>query len=156
MQNIPYTLVMADDDEDDRLLAQDAMEAAGINYKCHTVNNGRELLDYLRNQGVYANDKLNTLPRVILLDLNMPILDGRETLKELKTDPELSLIPVVVLSTSKNDFDVAESYRFGASSYLVKPTDFESMVEMMKSFSDYWFSKALVPEAVHLAPVNKK
>ncbi|MFW8591609.1 response regulator [Glaciecola sp. 2405UD65-10] len=141
----PFTIIMADDDEDDRLLAQDAMEAAGANYLCHTVADGQELLDFLRCEGKYESNAINDVPSVILLDLNMPILDGRETLKQLKKDDKLSSIPVVILSTSSADEDVHEGYLLGASSYMVKPTDFGSLVNMMKSFNNYWFECAAIP-----------
>jgi len=136
---------MADDDEDDRLLTQDAMEASGAKYLCHTVCDGQELLDFLRCEGKYSENTINDVPSVILLDLNMPILDGRETLKQLKSDKRLSSIPVVILSTSSTDEDINEGYLLGASSYMVKPTDFSSLVTMMKSFNDYWFEYAAIP-----------
>lgn len=144
----PFTIIMADDDEDDRLLAQDALEATGSNYLCHTVADGQELLDYLRCEGKYVLNETCDLPSVILLDLNMPILDGRETLKQLKNDPLLCSIPVVILSTSADDEDVGKSYRLGASSYMVKPSDFGSLVSMMKSFNAYWFETASIPRVV--------
>jgi two-component system response regulator len=141
----PFTIILADDDEDDRLLAQDAMEAAGASYQCHTVCDGQELLDYLRSAGKYKDKPVNDLPSVILLDLNMPILDGRETLRLLKEDPELSNIPVVILSTSAAEEDINEGYALGAASYMVKPNDFSTLVEMMKCFNQYWFGYASIP-----------
>jgi two-component system response regulator len=141
----PFTIILADDDEDDRLLAQDAMEAAGASYQCHTVCDGQELLDYLRCEGKYKTNLICDLPSVILLDLNMPILDGRETLRQLKEDPKLTNIPVVILSTSAADEDINEGYGLGASSYMVKPSDFDALVNMMKCFNDYWFDCASIP-----------
>lgn len=141
----PFTLIMADDDEDDRLLAQDAMEEAGGDYLCHTVNNGQELLDYLRCEGKFSHNDSCESPSVILLDLNMPIMDGRETLKQLKADPFLSHIPVVILSTSSADEDINVGYGLGASSYMVKPHDFGSLVQMMKCFNVYWFDSVSLP-----------
>lgn len=141
----PFTVIMADDDEDDRLLAQDAMEASGAQYLCHSVGDGQELLDFLRCEGKYSANEIGDVPSVILLDLNMPILDGRETLKLLKQDPALSTIPVVVLSTSSADEDISEAYRLGASSYMVKPTEFSALVNMMTSFNSYWFDCAAIP-----------
>lgn len=141
----PMTIIMADDDEDDRLLAQDAMQASGANCLCHTVNDGQELLDYLRCEGKYADNDVADLPSVILLDLNMPILDGRETLKQLKSDPHLSKIPVVILSTSNDELDINSSYSLGASSYMVKPNNFGSLVDLMSCFNNYWFDFATIP-----------
>jgi two-component system response regulator len=142
---VPFTIILADDDEDDRLLAQDAMEAAGATYECHTVCDGQELLDYLRCAGKYKDKPVNSLPSVILLDLNMPILDGRETLRRLKDDAQLSNIPVVILSTSTAEEDITEGYGLGAASYMVKPNDFSTLVDMMKCFNKYWFDYASIP-----------
>lgn len=141
----PFTVVMADDDDDDKLLAQDAMEAAGSSYQCLTVGDGKELLDLLRHEGKYTNLPVSTLPSVILLDLNMPILDGRETLRQLKQDNVLNSIPVVILSTSENEDDINLGYKLGAASYMVKPNDFDSLVKMMKSFNEYWFDSVALP-----------
>ncbi|MBF7073421.1 response regulator [Glaciecola sp. MH2013] len=146
--NEPNLILMADDDEDDRMLAKDAMEAAGASYSCHTVADGQELLDYLRCEGQYRDKAPTDLPSVILLDLNMPILDGRQTLKQLKADTRLSSIPVVILSTSAESDDINEGYCLGASSYMVKPTEFSTMVNMMKQFNDFWFECASVPSFV--------
>jgi two-component system response regulator len=145
-------ILMADDDEDDRLLAKDAMEAAGANYECFTVADGQELLDYLRCEGPYQHKASTELPSVILLDLNMPIMDGRETLKQLKADASLARIPVVILSTSSEAFDINDGYGLGASSYMIKPTEFSSMVTMMKQFNDYWFDCASVPLLSAISP----
>ena len=141
----PFTIILADDDEDDKLLAQDAMEAAGSSYQCHTVSDGQELLDYLRCEGNYNNNTISELPSVILLDLNMPILDGRETLRLLKLEPYLANIPVIILSTSAAEEDINEGYALGASSYMVKPNDFDSLVDMMKCFNNYWFDCVSIP-----------
>ena len=151
---VPFTIILADDDEDDRLLAQDAMEAAGATYQCHTVCDGQELLDYLRCTGKYKDKPVSNRPSVILLDLNMPILDGRETLRLLKEDPGFSNIPVVVLSTSAADEDISEGYGLGAASYMVKPNDFSTLVEMMKCFNKYWFDYASIPHLISNTPPN--
>lgn len=153
--NKSFTIIMADDDEDDRLLAQDAMEAAGGSYLCHTVGDGQELLDYLRCEGKYSGNESCEAPSVILLDLNMPILDGRDTLKQLKNDPRLSSIPVVILSTSSADEDISEGYGLGASSYMIKPTDFGSLVSMMQCFNTYWFEHASIPYVNTASETNK-
>jgi two-component system response regulator len=144
----PTVILMADDDEDDRLLAKDAMEAAGSKYSCFTVADGQELLDYLRCEGAFTGKAPAELPSVILLDLNMPVMDGRETLKQLKADKFLASIPVVILSTSAEVEDINDGYGLGASSYMIKPTEFSSMVTMMKQFNDYWFDCASVPMMV--------
>lgn len=140
-----YSIIMADDDEDDRMLTQDAMQAAGSHYDFITVADGQELLDFLRCEGKYKQGRNMGLPSVILLDLNMPILDGRETLKRLKADPILASIPVVILSTSGEKEDINDSYALGASSYMVKPPEFSTLIDMMRQFNSYWFECSMVP-----------
>lgn len=137
---LPFTILMADDDEDDILLTQDAMEAAGIVHNLMTVSDGQQLLSYLR-----AQDDEHKYPSVILLDLNMPIMDGREVLKELKNDALLKAIPVVILSTSSLDEDINQGYALGASAYFSKPDNFDTLVDLMKTFNLYWYEHASVP-----------
>lgn len=141
----PFFVLLADDDEDDRLLAKDAMKDAGYGHNCLSVNDGEELLQLLRGEGKFESKIPPTLPSVILLDLNMPVLDGRETLKQLKKDPMLKRIPVVIFSTSNTPEDIEQGYDLGASSYMVKPANYALLVEMMKTFGNYWSDYASVP-----------
>jgi two-component system response regulator len=143
---------LADDDEDDRLLAKDAITEAGYGSNCLFVNDGGELLQVLRGEGKFKSVVPQALPSVILLDLNMPILDGRETLKQLKQDALLKRIPVVIFSTSNNPEDIEQGYELGASSYLVKPANYKLLVAMMKTFGNYWSEYASVPS---LRPNNE-
>jgi two-component system response regulator len=147
-KNRPFFVLMADDDEDDRLLAHDAMDAAGYGDHCQTVEDGTELLQFLRREGKYANTEgeSENLPSVILLDLNMPILDGRDTLKQLKEDELLRRIPVIIFSTSSDEQDIMQVYDLGASAYMVKPTNFDTLVDMMQTFGHYWADHAVVPK----------
>src|SRR5262245_47609520 len=124
----PKVILMAEDDADDRLLAQDALSECGLASDLHFVENGEELLDYLFQRGKYANHDEAPRPTLILLDLNMPRKDGREVLKEIKGDPSLRTIPVVVLTTSRADTDVDRIYQLGANSFITKPARFDSLV----------------------------
>jgi CheY-like chemotaxis protein len=141
----PITILMADDDPDDRLLTSDAMKEARLINDLRFVENGEELLDYLRRQGKFAPPADAPRPGLILLDLNMPRKDGRTVLKELKNDPELRSIPVVVLTTSKDDEDVYRSYDLGVNSYVVKPVTFEALVDTLQTLEKYWFQIVELP-----------
>ncbi len=139
-------ILMADDDEDDRLMAKEALDEARLVNDFHFVEDGEELLDYLYHRGKYANPANSPRPGLILLDLNMPKKDGREALKEIKSDPELRQIPIVVLTTSKAEEDVLRTYDLGVNSYITKPVTFEGLVEVMKSLTQYWFEIVKLPE----------
>ncbi len=138
------TILMADDDEDDRLMAEEAMQEARVLNDIHFVKDGVELMEYLCYQGEYNH---NNAPRpdLILLDLNMPRKDGREALKEIKADPELRQIPIVVLTTSKADEDIYRTYDLGVNSYITKPVSFEGLVEVMRHLTSYWFNIVKLP-----------
>jgi CheY-like chemotaxis protein len=138
---------MADDDEDDRVLVKNAFEESRLSGEIHFVQDGEELLDYLRRRGKYAALISVPLPHLILLDLNMPRKDGREALKEIKNDPGLRGIPIVVLTTSRSEEDIHRSYDLGVNSFIVKPVSFESLVEVVKALRRYWFEVVVLPEA---------
>lgn len=138
--------MVAEDDEDDRLLMQDALEENRLANALHFVGDGEELMDYLRHQGDYADPQSSPRPSLILLDLNMPRKDGREALKEIKADPDLRQIPVVVLTTSKAEEDILRTYDLGVSSFIAKPVVFESMVQIMKMLGTYWFEIVELPD----------
>lgn len=137
-------ILMADDDEDDFLLTQRALKKSRLINQLIRVSDGEELLDYLRQKGKY--NKSNTkLPSFILLDLNMPRMDGREALKEIKSDPELKDIPVVVFTTSKAEEDIIKSYKLGVNSFVTKPVTFDSLIDVMKSLGNYWLEIVELP-----------
>ncbi len=138
-------ILMADDDDDDRLLARDALAEAETEAELHFVRNGEELLDYLHQRGDFQSPEAAPRPGLVLLDLNMPLKDGREALREIKTDPELRRIPVVVLTTSKADTDVGAIYELGANSFISKPFQFEALVDVMKTLGQYWFQTVELP-----------
>ncbi len=145
----PITILMADDDADDRRLTRDALEESRLANDLRFVENGEELLDYLRHQGKYKDAEGAPRPGLILLDLNMPRKDGRTALKEMKADPDLRQIPVTVLTTSKADEDIFRSYDLGVNSYIVKPVTFEALVDILQTLEKYWFEIVeLPPDAV--------
>ncbi|MEM9220226.1 MAG: response regulator [Cyanobacteria bacterium P01_F01_bin.150] len=144
----PVIILMADDDEDDRLLTQDALAENRIVNDLYFVEDGEDLMDYLYQQGKYSNPGLAPRPTLILLDLNMPRKDGREALQEIKADPDLRSIPVVVLTTSKAEEDILRTYDLGASSFITKPVDFQSMVHIMGTLGTYWFEIVHLPDMV--------
>lgn len=143
---MPITILMADDDPDDRLLTADALKEARLINDIRFVENGVELLEYLRRQGRFAAPADAPRPGLILLDLNMPKMDGRTVLKELKSDAELRSIPVVILTTSKDDEDVYRSYDLGVNSYIVKPVTFEALVDILQTLEKYWFEIVELPQ----------
>lgn len=142
---MPITILMADDDADDRQLTREALEDARLINDIRFVENGEELLDYLHRRGKYAPPAEAPRPGLILLDLNMPRKDGRTVLKELKQDPVLRTIPVVVLTTSKSDEDIYRSYDLGVNSYIVKPVTFEALVDILQTLEKYWFEIVELP-----------
>jgi len=139
------TILLADDDPDDRQLTRDAFAQNRLANELATVEDGEELMDYLHRRGKYENLKTKALPGLILLDLNMPRKDGREALKEMKADPILRRIPIVVLTTSKAEEDILRSYDLGVNSYVTKPVTFKSLVELIKVLGQYWFEVVELP-----------
>jgi len=140
----PITILMADDDDDDRRLTREALLEGRLANDLRFVENGEELMDYLRRQGKYTGTEVPR-PGLILLDLNMPRKDGRTVLKEIKSDPELRQIPVVVLTTSQADEDIFKSYDLGVNSYIVKPVTFEALVDILQTLEKYWFEIVELP-----------
>ena len=143
------TILMADDDPEDRMLAKDALEESHLVNDLQFVEDGEDLMDYLYRRGRYEELTNSPLPGLILLDLNMPRKDGREALKEIKADPNLKRIPVVVLTTSKAEEDIFRTYDLGVSGFVVKPVAFEGLINVMKTLVQYWFEIVeIIPERV--------
>lgn len=142
----PITILMADDDPEDRMLAEEALEEARLANDLRFVEDGEELIDYLKRRGKYSDPKNSPRPGLILLDLNMPRKDGREALEEIKADPMLKTLPVVILTTSEADEDILRSYDLGASSYITKPVTFDGLVNIMRALKVYWFEIVELPE----------
>jgi CheY-like chemotaxis protein len=139
------TILLADDDPDDRQLTRDAFKENRLANALATVEDGEELLDYLHRRGKYKELQSTPLPGLILLDLNMPRKDGREALKEIKAHPEFRRIPIVVLTTSKAEEDILRTYDLGVNSYITKPVTFKSLVEIVKVLGRYWFEVVELP-----------
>ena len=139
------TILMADDDPDDCMLAKEALEENRLANGLRFVGDGEELMEYLYRRDKYKEPAAAPRPGMILLDLNMPRKDGREALKEIKADPNLRHIPVVILTTSKAEEDILRTYDLGASSFITKPVTFESLVEVMKALAKYWFEIVELP-----------
>lgn len=141
----PITILLADDDADDRMLAREALEESRLVNDLRIVEDGEQLLDYLQRRGKWADPASAPRPGLILLDLNMPRKDGREALKEIKADPNLRSIPIVVLTTSKAEEDIYRTYDLGVNSFITKPVTFEGLVQVMKVLGRYWFEIVELP-----------
>jgi CheY-like chemotaxis protein len=146
VQHRPMRLLLAEDDDDDYVLIKDALRDSLITNDLVRVSNGEELLEYLRCQGPYVRRSAAD-PAIILMDLNMPKMDGRTALREIKSDPALRHYPVIVLTTSKTEEDVLRSYQIGVNAFMQKPGSFESLVGALRSFENYWFQIVELPVA---------
>jgi CheY-like chemotaxis protein len=139
------TIVIADDDPDDRMLAIRALRQSHLGNAIYTVADGEELMDYLLRRGAYAPPVPAPRPGLILLDLNMPRKDGREVLREIKAHPELRRIPVVVLTTSEAEEDVLRSYDLGVNAFVTKPVTFTDLVRTLQTLGLFWFEIVKLP-----------
>jgi CheY-like chemotaxis protein len=146
-ENRLFTILMVDDDPDDRLLFKEACEEVRLRNPLEFLENGEQLVDFLKRRGSYADRKDEPYPGIILLDLNMPLKDGREALEEVKADPELRHIPIIVLTTSKDEDDILSSYGLGASSYIVKPISLDRLMRVVNSIGEYWVEIVEVPSS---------
>ena len=148
----PITILVADDDADDRMLIDEAFDESLMQNPVHFVEDGEQLLEYLRREGEYAHLEGTAYPGVILLDLNMPRMDGRTALAKIKEDPALCRIPVVILTTSKAEEDIIRTYGLGVSSFITKPVTFEGLIDVVKAIGHYWVEiVALPPECTDCA-----
>lgn len=141
----PVTILLADDDADDRAFTIEACRECRFVNEIDAVADGEELFDYLRAIGKYSGRDARTNLGLILLDLRMPRMDGFEVLKELKTDPRFQAIPVVVLTTSQAEEDIVRSYRLGVNSFITKPVTFEGLVRAVRTLGQYWFELVELP-----------
>jgi CheY-like chemotaxis protein len=145
MEHSAPTILLVDDDPDDCVLVQDAWSENRLTSRLRVVNDGEQLMDYLRRRGRGGDLAGERLPALILLDLNMPKKDGREALREIKTDPDLRGIPIVVLTTSNAEEDIARSYDLGVNSFIIKPSSFGTLVDVVGTLSRYWFGVVALP-----------
>lgn len=143
-RDAPIHILLAEDDPDDRLFTRRALSETRVATRLTTVENGEELLHYLRHEEEKQNGEVSH-PDLVLLDLNMPRMDGREALREMKSDPELRRIPVVVLTTSEADQDVLQSYDLGVNAFMTKPVSFNELTDAMDSLGAFWFDFVKLP-----------
>lgn len=148
----PVTILMVDDDQDDCLLVKEAFEENRLPIDLRFIEDGESLMDYLYRRGQYSDEALSPRPGLILLDLNMPRKDGREALREIRSDPQLRTIPVIVLTTSKEEKEVYRSYDLGANSFITKPVTFEALVEIVRLIAKYWLDTVKLPPQSKEAP----
>ena len=141
----PIVVLMADDDADDREMTKEAFEMSRLANDLRFVVDGVDLMDYLKRRGKYTDPSRCPRPGIILLDLNMPKKDGREALAEIREDAELTDIPVVILTTSKEEEDIQRSYSLHANSYITKPVTFEALVNVVAGLGRYWFEIVELP-----------
>jgi CheY-like chemotaxis protein len=144
----PVTILLADDDPEDRMLTMEAFEAAHLGNQVRVVEDGVELMEYLRRKGKYASPESSPRPSIILLDLNMPRKSGWEALAEIRADPELARIRVVILTTSRAEEDVYRGYDHQVASYITKPVTFESLLNVIRVFKEYWLEIVELPAKV--------
>lgn len=137
-------ILVADDDTDDQFMLKEAFASLNFDKEIRTVENGEELLDYLNRKGKYSDATL-PIPKLILLDLNMPKIDGRQCLRLIKANPQYSKIPIIIFSTSNNPEDISQSYELGANSYIIKPYSYNELVEIIDIIKKYWFSIVKIP-----------
>jgi two-component system response regulator len=136
---------MADDDADDRKMTQEAFLESHLHNDLRFVEDGVELLDYLQRRGKYTDPASSPRPGLILLDLNMPKKDGREALREMKADPKLKTIRVVILTTSKAEEDILRTYNLSAASYITKPVTFAALIDVVQTLGRYWLEIVELP-----------
>jgi CheY-like chemotaxis protein len=141
------TILLVEDSIDDYEAAMRSFKAAHLDNPIHWCKTGKEALDYLKREGTYAHAPRAAKPVLVLLDLNMPGIDGRKVLAIVKQDPALKKTPVVILTTSSDERDVTQCYELGASTYIQKPVDFDGLIGAVSRIKDYWFGIALLPAA---------
>lgn len=138
-------VVVADDDEDDRLMTREAFQESGLANKVLFVQDGVELMDYMYRRGKFADPESSPRPGLILLDLNMPRMDGHEALKLLKSDEALRPIPVTIFTTSKAQEDIVRTYGLGSNCFVTKPVSFTGLVDTIRQLGNFWFDLVEIP-----------
>ncbi|WP_020471802.1 response regulator [Zavarzinella formosa] len=148
----PVTILVADDDPDDRQLTKEAFDEARLANDLRFVEDGVELLDYLNQRGKFSNPEDAPRPSIILLDLNMPRKDGRQALAELKADPRFKSIRVIIMTTSKAEEDILRTYDLSAASYITKPVTFDALVDVVRTIGKYWLEIVELPDVQRQTP----
>lgn len=141
----PAVILLAEDDPGDQELTRRALEQSRIRNELYIVEDGEEALDYLLRRGKYEDPASSPKPDLMLLDLNMPKMDGKQLLEQMRADPHLRRIPVVALTTSKQESDIIRTYDLGANSYIVKPVNMDQFINAIKVLKDYWFQIVVLP-----------
>ena len=141
----PVTILMADDDEEDRMMTREALEEVAPANRLRFVRDGEELMEYLYRRGNFADPAEAPRPSLLLLDLKMPRKNGHEALREIRTDPGFRSMPVVVLTTSKAEEDIQRAYELGVNSFIAKPANFSELVRVMEAVATYWFDTVALP-----------
>ena len=142
-KNKPIEILLVEDDPADIDLMQEALEESKLGNNLHVVVDGEEAMAFLRKEGKYAQ---KPRPALILLDLKLPKKNGREVLADIKSSDDLKSIPVVIISSSKGEEDIAKSYHLGANCYITKPVDFNKFVEIVQSLEEFWFTIVKLPQ----------
>lgn len=145
------TILLVEDNPDDELLTVRALKRNNILNEIVVAHDGVEALDYLLGTGVYAGRDMTVMPQIILLDLKLPKIDGLEVLRRLRADERTHLIPVIILTSSKEEIDLVRGYSLGANSYIRKPIDFESFVQAVQQLKLYWLVLNEAPPVVSVA-----
>jgi len=139
MENLDAVeILLVEDNPNDAEMALRALKKNNLANNVLVVSDGEEALDFLYGRGKFLNKNINNRPKIILLDLKLPKIDGKEVLRVIKSDPEKKVIPVIVLTSSREERDIVESYELGVNSYIVKPVDFDKFVEAVKELGLYW------------------
>lgn len=138
MEDRPVEILLVEDNPNDVELTLHAFKRNNLTNRVHIVRDGAEALEFIFATGAYAGRKVENGPKVILLDLKLPKVDGLEVLRQVKADPRTRTIPVVVLTSSREERDIVESYKLGVNSYIVKPVDFEQFTEAVRQLELYW------------------
>lgn len=141
---VPAIILLVEDNPGDARLAEEALKDGKVSNQLYHVKDGVEAMEYLKHEGSY-NEENAPRPDLILLDLNMPRMDGREVLEAMNKVPKLAEIPVIVLTTSQSEIDIIRSYRLNANCFISKPVDFESFVNVVRSIEHFWFSIVSLP-----------
>ena len=146
MKTKRFTILVVDDDEEDRMLTKEGIEESSLDCDLQFVEDGEQAMEYLLNKGAFKSKAKFPVPKLILLDLNMPKKDGREVLAEIKQHPVLRKIPVIVLTTSSSPDDISQMYQSGVNSFITKPISFSGMVQAMTSIKEFWFEVVTLPK----------
>jgi chemotaxis family two-component system response regulator Rcp1 len=141
-QSKPIEILLVEDSPSDAALTIEALKAGKIANRLSHVEDGVDAMDFLRRRGKYADAER---PDLIMLDLNLPRMDGRDVLAEIKNDPDLKIIPIIVLTTSRSDKDILKSYQLNANCYITKPVDFDHFIEVVKSIENFWLTVVTLP-----------